>query len=454
MKREAVVSLLSGSFLIFILPFLILPGGMLSESAAQEGRKAPHIVTLEEALRIAMEKNKDIQKAREYRVQLEGRYVEERAAALPQLVIKAGGSRDRDETQKAFGPFYPLGRETWSAGINVSQVIYSFGQVEAAVRAAKKALSSGEEQLRLYQQAALRDVSASFYDLLLAKELHSLSLQNQEQRVRHLDEAHRKFAAGVATDYDVLAAEVAVQNAGPEVIRTENLILTIREKLRFLLGLEGEEVDVQGRLETVFSSYPAYEESVEVAWKRRPEVVDMSYQMAVAGELITIAEAGDKPRVDFRGGYGWQDLDIEMSQADGQVWTAGLFLSFPIFDGLRTRGKVTQAKSNLSTLKIEEAKLKDAIALQTRDAVHAVREAGEIIKGLSGTVTQGERLLFMAEKGYEFGVKTRLDVDDAQLNLMQTMTSLARAKRDYLVARVLLTWVMGTIEETCPGCTN
>jgi outer membrane protein TolC len=454
MKREAVVSLSRGSFLIFILPFLILLAGMLSESDAQEGSKAPRIITLEDALRVAMEKNKDIQKAREYRVQLQGRYVEERAAALPQVVIRAGASRDRDETQKAFGPFYPLGRETWSAGVNVSQVIYSFGQVEAAIRAAKKALSSGEEQLRLYQQAALRDVSASFYDLLLAKELHSLARQNQEQRARHRDEARRKFAAGVATDYDVLAAEVAAENAAPEVIRTANLILTNREKLRFLLGLEGEEVDVQGKLETVFSLYPAYEESVEVAWKKRPEIVDMGYQMAVAGELITIAEAGDKPRVDFRGGYGWQDLDIEMSQADGQVWTAGLFLSFPIFDGLRTRGKVTQARSNLSTLKIEEAKLKDAIALQTRDAVYAVREAGEIIKGLSGTVTQGERLLFMAEKGYEFGVKTRLDVDDAQLNLMQAMTSLARAKRDCLVARVMLTWVMGTIEESCPGCTN
>jgi HAE1 family hydrophobic/amphiphilic exporter-1 len=65
---------------------------------------------------------------------------------------------------------------------------------------------------------------------------------------------------------------------------------------------------------------------------------------------------------------------------------------------------------------------------------------------LSDTVKQAERLLSMAEKGYEFGVKTKLDVDDAQLNLTQAKGNLARARRDYMVANVTLEWVKGTLE--------
>jgi HAE1 family hydrophobic/amphiphilic exporter-1 len=53
----------------------------------------------------------------------------------------------------------------------------------------------------------------------------------------------------------------------------------------------------------------------------------------------------------------------------------------------------------------------------------------------------------MAEKGYEYGVKTRLDVDDAELNLVQSKGNLARAKRDYLVAWVNLERVKGTLGE-------
>jgi outer membrane protein len=128
------------------------------------------------------------------------------------------------------------------------------------------------------------------------------------------------------------------------------------------------------------------------------------------------------------------------------IWTAGLYITFPFFDGLRTQGEIAQAKSDLNTLKIEEAKLIDSIVLQTREAVNAVMEAGEIVKGLSGTVSQAQRLLDMAEKGFQFGVKTKLDVDDAQLNPVRAQGNLAKARRDYLVAQTTLEWALGTIQ--------
>ena len=53
----------------------------------------------------------------------------------------------------------------------------------------------------------------------------------------------------------------------------------------------------------------------------------------------------------------------------------------------------------------------------------------------------------MAEKGYELGVKTRLEVEDAQLNLMYARGNLAKAQRDLAVARVNVDWVAGTLGE-------
>ena len=60
---------------------------------------------------------------------------------------------------------------------------------------------------------------------------------------------------------------------------------------------------------------------------------------------------------------------------------------------------------------------------------------------------QAQRLLQMAEKGFEYGVKTRLEVDDAQTNLLRAQSNLARAHRDYLVASVNLQWAMGVAGE-------
>jgi HAE1 family hydrophobic/amphiphilic exporter-1 len=438
---------LKNGFLLVLALGLMGWTGFFPGAKAFAEEKGIKILTLEEARRIALEKNKDIQKAREYRNLVEGRYIEERSAALPRLQLSGTIFHNRDESQKAYG--FPAQQEsqTRSVEIGLSQALYTFGQVGAAIRAAKVGLTTADDQLKIFQQAAIRDVSSAFYDILLARELYTLAGQTLEQKIRHLDEAQRKYAAGIATEYDVLAAQVAVENARPEVIRKENLIRTSREKFRFLLGLEGQEVDVKGTIEPPFVPYPQYEEAVQTAWENRPELSDQHKRVEIGRELVKIYDAGDKPRLDFKASYGWRELILGADKGDGQAWTAGLFLSFPFFDGMRSSGKVAQAKSDVATLKIEEAKLKDSISLQVRDAVNACREAGEIVKALAGTVKQAERLLFMAEKGYEYGVKTKLDVDDAELNLTQAKGNMVRARRDYLVALVTFDWVKGTLGE-------
>jgi HAE1 family hydrophobic/amphiphilic exporter-1 len=294
-------------------------------------------------------------------------------------------------------------------------------------------------------------VTATFYDILLAKELHRLAGENLAQKKRHQDEARKKYSAGVATDYDVLAADVTVDNARPEVIRTENSIRTALEKLRFLLALEGEELEISGTLDSTPDQLIPFQEALKRAQTQRPELGDAKLRVGIYNELVNIADADNKPRLDLRGSAGWHWMDMNSTGSgrteDGAAWNAGVFLTFPFFDGFRTSGRVTQAKSDLRTKQIEESRLRDSVALEVRDAVNAVKEATEIVQALSSTVKQAERLVQMAEKGYEFGVKIRLEVDDAQLNLVQAQSNLARAQRDHQVAQVNLKWSMGVAGE-------
>jgi HAE1 family hydrophobic/amphiphilic exporter-1 len=469
MKRIITILYWRGQFILITAFLLIASLGIFPSASALGEEKEVQVLTLEEALRITAEKNRDIQKALEYRKQVEAIYVTQRAAALPQLVFTAYAVNSRDESQKALGspafeiplqfPGYevplrfpgfpgPVRTNTRSAELELYQTLFTWGQIGAAIRAAKVGIETSEDQLRIFRQAAFRDVSASFYDILLTEELHTIASQNLEQKIRHYDEAQKKYGAGVATDYDVLSAKVDVENAQPAVIQTENLIRISKERLRFLLGIDANEVDVRGTLEPQISPYPDYQEAEEIARNKRPELSDLRHRKQIAEEFIKIAQAGDKPRLDFKGAFGWKDLYLSMDQkANGTAWSAGLFLTYPIFDGLRTRGQVGQAKSNLASLKIDEAKLLDGIRLEVRDAVNAVRESGEIIKALSGTVARAERLLTMAEKGYEYGVNTKLIVDDAELNVVQAKGNLARAKRDYLVACINLERAKGILGE-------
>ena len=459
---------LAGS--LFVAPALAqpsptaTPGPTLNEvrSGVGDGPRTadhePRLLTLDQALAIAADKNYDVKKAEEYRRWLEARYVEERAAAFPHLALSASAGRYYDASQQDFykgipAEFQPLiayQQDARLGQVTLNQALFTWGQVGAAIRGAKWALATGHDQLRRFQQAVRRDVTAAFYDVLLAKEFAAITSKTVEQRRRHLDETQKRYALGTATDYDVLSAEVALANARPDAISAANTVRTARERLRFLLA-EEDEVDATGTLEAEVAPPPRYEDVLADAFAHRPELATSDHTRRAELEIVKINGAYDRPRLDLQGGYGVKNVEVFDQSSRGKTWNLGLVLSFPFFDGLKTRAKVAEAKSDLRTTELAEKQLRDGIALEVRLAVDQAAKSAEIVRALSTTVAQAERLLEMAEKGYEFGVKTKLEVDDAQLNLRTARGNLASAQRDVRVAQVNLAWVAGTLGEAPAG---
>jgi HAE1 family hydrophobic/amphiphilic exporter-1 len=433
------------------------------------------VLTLDRALKIALDQSPTIKKAVEFKAWVDGKYLEERAYALPQVSFSGAWMRQFDDSQSKlfegidfggggdggdggdgsggdsggmadFGEIFGGRQDIKSAEVKISQVVFTWGQVGAAIRAAKKGYDLAADQLRQAQQTVIRDVATAFFDVLVAQEGVAIAKEDLAQKERVLAETQKRQMAGTATDYDVLSSDVIVQNARPSVIRAENQVRQAKDRLRFLLAEPGvAEFTVQGSLEGAIDPAPEYAEVITRALTNRPELGQLASQKSIYGELVTIAKAGNKPRVDFAAGFGKRRLSLSTLGSTGTTWNAGIYLSVPLFDGWRTKGRVAQARSDLMQLTIDEQRSRDAVSVEVRLAVDAVRESAALLNAISGTVQQAEKLVFLAEKGFELGVKTNLEVQDAQFNLRAARANLARAQRDYRVARVALAWVEGTI---------
>ena len=429
---------------------------------AQEAPARPaRVLTLDNALAIASKQNHDVEKARQYHGWVQGKYLEERAAALPDVTFAGTILRQFDNTQsKLFSGFSGFGSDDSSGGdireifggrqdirvaeVRVRQAVFTWGQVGAGVRAARVGFHLADAQLLRFEQAVARDVATAYYDVIAAKSSASLAEEDLAQKERHLAETQRKVSAGAATDYDVLSAQVSVDNARPPVIRARNLVRAGIERLRWLLA-EPADFDVAPLPPVAIDPPPVYEDVLKNALQHRPELSELRDQRSIYGELVTIARAATKPRVDFAAGLGKRSMGLPSISANGTSWSASIFATVPLFDGMRGKGRVAQARTDLSRASLDEVKARDGIALEVRLAVDAAREAAEILTALGGTVRQAERLLFLAEKGYELGVKTHLEVQDAELNLLLAKGNLARGERDYRVARVNVDWVAGGV---------
>jgi HAE1 family hydrophobic/amphiphilic exporter-1 len=441
----------------------------VAQTATAQSPAAVKVLTLEQALAIAAAQNRDVQKAIEYKNWVQGKYVEERAAALPQGTFTTSFTRTFDNTTaKLFSGFMDGGdsgagssgssgdapdlgeifggrQDVVSGSFGVRQVLFTWGQVGAAIRAAKLGFEFSDQQLRRFRQAVVKDVTGAFYNVLAARELVRIAEQNVEQRARRLDEVTRRREAGTATDYDVLAARVELDSARPAVIRTQNAVRAAREQLRFLLA-EPQEVDVEGALAAPVEPVPAYDDLLATAFQHRPEIGEINTTQGIYAELIRIAASGNKPRVDFAADWGKRRLGLPSISSTGTAWDFGVYATVPLFNGWRTKGQVAQVRSTLASVDIDELKLREGITLEVRTAVDSAREAVALLDALTGPVTQAEQLLFLAEKGFDLGVKTRLEVQDAEQNVNAARANLAVAQRDYRLARVNLDWVAGILD--------
>jgi len=422
---------------IAAIGFVLCVAGIGNASkAADTGR----VYTLAECLSKTLEYSRDALIAGEGIKLSQGRYIEERAAALPQVRAEAHFLRASDETNRLQG----LGTDgnEYFGNINLSQALFTWGQIGAAIKAAKYDKAASEQQYQAARQLAMREAATAFYDLLLTIELEKVARDNVAQKQRHLDEAERRRQLEAATDYDILSARVALANAVPSQIQAENNIRVATDRLRYYMGVQGD-FSVKG----VLTVEPREQEPLDIvlatAREKRPDVASQNNRIDTYRELLTVAKAGNKPRLDFKSNVGWLGMSQLERESPFQAWDAGVYLSMPIFDGQQTKGKVIQAESRVSTSRYELDKLFDNIALDARVARNNAEEAAHIAEGLKATTSQAEKLLEMAEIGYRHGVKTKLEVDDAESNVLSSRINLLRARRDYINARVRLLWIMG-----------
>ena len=426
--------------------WLVIAG--LVASVPQAAAQEPLRLTVDQAVSMALERNHEVLRAREKLTSLDGRVQEVKSQVYPQVGLEAGYVRRYDESVlDMFGGFIqPEVTNGYSLKTTLDQILFSWGRVSTAVeiarisrRQANQDLASGERRVKL-------QVHQAFYDLLLARTLVDVAEETLRQRQRHLEVARQRFEAGVVNEYEVIRARVDVANARTPVVQARNAVRQAVSRLNNLLARpQAAPIEAVGDLEYVPAGPLTLDEVVRRATEQRPELASLALARDMAEKNIRIAKAEDKPSVGLRAEYGFATQEFENLNPNREVWSVGVQLTLPLFDGWSTRGKVVQAESQLRDLRIATNQLREAIALEAKIALDDLRVAEEIIQASSLNIEQARKALDLAEASYRYGVGTALDVTDAQLGLTVARTDHARALHDYMLARARVLAVMNEL---------
>jgi outer membrane protein len=364
-----------------------------------------------------------------------------RAGLLPNIGLNAN-TRYNDIEGSLFSDEF--NSNSW--GVQAVQPIYraqnfvSYGQAKVSVQQA-------EYQLKASEQGLILRTARAYIDVLAAQDNLAFTLAQKDAFAEQLASAKRNFEVGTATVVDTHEAQARYDLAFSQEITARNVLEIKRRALRNLTGREVNTLATLTPEPMPFAPEPAnVDEWVSLSQQDNLDVRIRQQAKEIADKEIDRTRAGHHPTLDLTAGYtDASNQNFGTVQIDTKSTVIGLEFALPLYQGGLVSSQVREAVANQERVRQE---LEDALrnaALQTRDAYYNVLSTQSQVKALEAALASSVKSLESTQVGLEVGVRTNIDVLNAQQQVTSAQKDLALARYLSLLALLDLKASAGTL---------
>jgi outer membrane protein TolC len=450
------VTFIRTALLVSVVSWLVLA----PTSLAQEG---PRVLSIQEAVRIALENNKELSAARLDVDRANAQVKEAWGYAMPTIDL-AGRYTNALKKPVFFLPpeftggnpgdpplAVPVGTDhSFDFTLTGQQPLFD-ATIFIGVGASRVYAQAAREQFRSVELQTISSVQRAYYRVLLARAVRDLFQANLENAEANLKNVRALARQGLVPEYDELRATVGAENLKPALIQAENSIDIAMNALRSSMGLELENkfvIDDSLHLEWV---------SEELMTSATNRVLQANLSLRTLRLQVEVAEAFMKaersnylPRLYGFGNYQYQaaknDLNVSTNDFINSI-QVGVQLSMNIFQGFQTDARVEQASIDMRRTEEQVANLELNLRSLAESIVLRLRESRRRIEAQERTVEQAQRGYDIATTRFVNGLGTQLEVNDSQVALTQARVNRIQAYYDYVVASVDLNEVLGLLPD-------
>lgn len=361
--------------------------------------------------------------------------------------LKADGGYTAYDAHNAETVGIPDNTHRWTGNIRLVQSIYEGGRLRSATKSARLTRERAELDFQALLATKIMEIRDAYYDTLLAIEQAKLAGVTIELLAKQRQEMKRRESAGLAQRYDILKAESALANARPGLIRATNALRIAKLRFIKLVGLDMPE-SAQDDIPLVLSD-PIETRTMDIdlhdalaqAMKNRPELEAQGKAAGLMRERLTQAKSGYKPSIQAIGGYGGLSDDLDRNIYG---WFGGGQLTWNIFDGLETAGKIREARARFEQAESSWAEMKRAVDLEVREAHGRLTESQDMVEAQRKALELAVEGLRLASSRRQAGELTDVELLAAQTEVQQSKSAMAQAWHDYDTALAALDRATGT----------
>ena len=431
-----------------ILRMACLAAGLLGAS----GLSAQLRLTLSEALDLALSENPTVRVA-EMEVERYD-YVKRQTwgALLPQL--SASGSYTRSIVKSEMRGGLSFGADnTFALQGDLTLPLFA-PSVYRTLKMNDTQRAAAVESARSSRIDLVAEVRKAFYNILLAEQSLAVLRESESTVQRTVDDTQVQFDHGLASEYDLLTAQVQLSNLRPTILQTENSIKLAKLMLKMYLSIPEEvEIEAVGELVGMRDEVLAGTEGLTSDVSQNSSLRSLELQEELLLRSLRAANAGRLPTLAAFGSVSYTGNDMEpfMGLGGGDdsryFWThpisVGVQLSVPIFAGLTRMNRSRELKNQLSQITLQRVYARQQLDVQVRSALNDLLTARATMFAQEKTVEQARKAYRISDTRYRAGAGTILELNSAQLAQTQAQLNYSQAIYDYLTAKAEYDRIVG-----------
>ncbi len=404
----------------------------------------PEVLTLEQVFASADRVNLSVLLSRENAAQAREVVNQQRASTLP--LIDASVQQRRSQGVSIATVVVSSGRPAsrFDALVTGSYALLNFQRL-SALRSARAGVAVAEANYAAIVQSVLSDVAETYFAHL--RNLRRLDVLDANiARARSLyGLAGNQLTAGVATQIDVTRAEAQVAQAEQARLQQETVVYQSEMFLKRLLDLEVAQPVRLANIELRRADPALFIfADQKTAFETRADLIAAQKSLAQIQIDVRTARYERLPSLNLTGSYGWASVKYDDPDKQDQ-WSAGIGLSLPIFDGMRSGAnrRIALSRQRAQEMRLHSLQLQISTELRLAQQDANSRNAQIAVAEKSLRLAQEE--LRLAQHRYQNGVADNREVVEAQTRLVVADDNLVEAVFQYNLSRVELARARGDV---------
>ena len=405
-------------------------------------------ITLQDAVRIALSDNPTIKVAgQEILLKKEARR-EAYAGLFPEASLVGSYSRAiKKQSFAMMGEVIEVGTDnTYSGGLSVSLPVFA-PALYKSISLTSTDVNLAVEKSRASRLDMVNQVTKAFFQLLLAQDSYEVLLKSYKQSEDNYNVVKAKYEQGTVSEYDKISADVQMRSLKPTVVSARNGVNLANLQLKVLMGMESDvKVAVEGNLKdyemSMFTrqAMPRPDNLLNNSTLKQLELnalqLKQNLKLQYTNFMPTLS-------ANFQYMYTSMNDNFKFKEYDWRPYsTLGLNLTIPLFKGSNFT-KLKQTRIQMKQLEENRINTERQLTMQATSYLDNMAASSEQVVSNKEAVFQAEKGRTIAEKRYEVGKGTILELNSSEVALTEAKLTYNQSIYDYLVAKADLDLVMG-----------